>query len=642
MSPCRPRPSSTSAPVLVALALGLAACGGGGGGKKDGGGGGGDETTWTVFVYGHGDHNLSTSLLRDMAEMNAATLDPRVTVVVAADWSAGRAMPDGTPFPSGTEFYRMTGGGAAPELVGTAPELNFDDPAVMQQVLDAVLEAYPADRYGVVLWDHGGAWAFGFGSDENDTPADRTDDGTGMSAADAAGAIRAALAARGVTGDPPLQFFSFDTCLMAGNEVVWEFRDLAAAYLADAEIDFGDGWDYDATFSWLSAHRGATPTELAKAEVSAWDAQHRAAGLDDAQIRSHVALDLSALDAYARAFAALASAMTSAPAFDWTALARAEVLAVPGYGTSFDGIGDQPFLRDAGQLLSGLGAGTPVASAADTARRALDTVVIAGSAGALRTANDQLGVHLEAPAPDVWARHRSAYRALAWDVETGWSGVLDALAAHADATAPVVVTEASGTSNPTPAQPVSITLGSDDADVVGAQVLAAEERGQDVYFYGVIGMGVVEPAKRYQFDWNGRLPALSDGGTLSPVTLFTFVAGAQPLFVAPGALTADGASYEAYAVADPGTGAVPTFLVAVDGRLAAFAARDLAGTSFTPLVYELTSESWYPAAELAVHEGGLALESPAAPPGSYLLVTAIDDVWGNTGMALDPVSVGTP
>ena len=32
---------------------------------------------------------------------------------------------------------------------------------------------------------------------------------------------------------------------MAGAEVAFEFSTLADVYIANAEIDYGDGWDYD-------------------------------------------------------------------------------------------------------------------------------------------------------------------------------------------------------------------------------------------------------------------------------------------------------------------------------------------------------------------------------------------------------------
>ncbi|HEX6766816.1 MAG TPA: hypothetical protein VF103_15080, partial [Polyangiaceae bacterium] len=89
--------------------------GGSGGGKggtsgKGGTGGGGavpdigdigddpvPERTWTIFVYGHGDHNLSYSLLSDLREMASADLGSDVNVLVLTDWDASQTIAGSDP-----------------------------------------------------------------------------------------------------------------------------------------------------------------------------------------------------------------------------------------------------------------------------------------------------------------------------------------------------------------------------------------------------------------------------------------------------------------------------------------------------------------------------------------------------------------
>ncbi len=61
---------------------------GDGDGDSDGDGDG-DGAAWTIFVYGHGDHDLSVSLQTDIGEMTEATLSENVQVVVYADWCGG-------------------------------------------------------------------------------------------------------------------------------------------------------------------------------------------------------------------------------------------------------------------------------------------------------------------------------------------------------------------------------------------------------------------------------------------------------------------------------------------------------------------------------------------------------------------------
>ena len=62
----------------------------------------GSDSTWTVVVYGHGDHNLSPGLARDLDEMKAATLRDNVNVLVLADWNGSES-----GFASGGEWLRI-------------------------------------------------------------------------------------------------------------------------------------------------------------------------------------------------------------------------------------------------------------------------------------------------------------------------------------------------------------------------------------------------------------------------------------------------------------------------------------------------------------------------------------------------------
>ena len=77
--------------------------------------GGTKAETWTIFIYGHADHNLSPSLVADMAEANKAKFGKHIKVFVMADWDASATMNDaGDKYPAGNtgqwrggEHYRL-------------------------------------------------------------------------------------------------------------------------------------------------------------------------------------------------------------------------------------------------------------------------------------------------------------------------------------------------------------------------------------------------------------------------------------------------------------------------------------------------------------------------------------------------------
>ena len=608
--------------------------------------------SWTVFVYGHADHNLSPSLITDMLEMGAATLTPNVTIVVAADWCAGLTN-GGAPYklpwtntalPVGTEWYIIRGGGLAPQLVGTEGEKNFDDPAVLQQAVADVFSSFPADRHGVVMWDHGGSWDVGFGGDWANDPANA---GTspGMKAPQVAGAVTAGLASAGISGARPLDFFAFDTCLMAGNEVAFEFRNLSKTYLACAEIDFGNGWNYAPTLSWLSTNPTGTATAFAANEVANWNAQHLG-GADDKLMRSHVALDTAKFATYADRWQGIVTAMAASSTLDLTEVARKQYAVSPGYWFS-NGPDSTSSIRDAGLFLSQastLSSDAAVAAASTTANAALTDAIIGASQGSIRVGAGQKGVHFEMPVAKDWASRAAAYKALAWDGHTQWSALMDALASMADATAPTVVTSVANASNPTAANPPTIDFGAADTDVAEARVYIAQGIGGAVYFYGLAGQAFVDPGMAYRFTWSGKLMQLSDGTHTSPITLLPWVGGASPVFTSPGVLSGDGTSLPATAAIDGTTSEVIAMYVTVGGQVSSYSMADLAGATFTPSVYDAASGNMVAATALTVSAVTPRLTAVAlsAPAGTYAIITTMGDVWGNWGNASDPVTVITP
>ncbi len=387
--------------------------------------------TWTVFVYANADNALSTSLVSALAEMSEASLGENVTTVVAADWSAGRALPGGEPFPGGTDWYRIRGGGAAPELLAhLEDEQDFDDPAVFAAAVESAFNVYPADHHAVVLWGPGRGWE-GFGGDEQDTPGGASGRAP-MKAEELALQLWNVLPNVGVT--PPIDVVGFDAPLMMGQEVAFAFRDVATTFIATADLDLGPGWDWTGTLTRLAADPFVSAAGFAVAEVQAWDAHH--AGPADVLGRAHAALNLTRMAAYAGAWSALSSAMlTSAP--DWLAIARMQFATAPGYGVDEAPAHDpKPALRDAGQLLDALSSDPAIADAAIEARAALDALVLGNAVGEIRRARSQAAVHLEAPLGGRPFDPASPYAALEWDATTRWSVVLESISNNDDGQPP--------------------------------------------------------------------------------------------------------------------------------------------------------------------------------------------------------------
>ena len=598
-----------------------------------------DDGTWTVFVYGHADHNLSPSLVADMLEMSAANLGDDLTVIVAADWDASLE-----GYASGTEWYRIVGGGGDPELLETVDEQDLDDPAVLQAAISRAFTDYPAEHYGLVMWNHGGAWEGGFGGDS----ANGTDYGPGISGPVLATAIGDAL---DDVGAERLRFLSFDTCLMAGVEVLAELASLTELYIANAEIDYGAGWDYENTLTWIAEHPDADITELAAAEAEIWDAHHATMGPEDALLRSHASIDAAAIPAFVDAFALFSDAFLQSPAAAGESVGRGAYFALPGYfAESIATLAQAPNLRDVLQFLGAMtDAEDPaLADAASTAMAALDDAVLQTINGSLRAPLSQIGVHIELPpATEVeWRLDRYAELAPRWVEQTGWDAGLTGLAELADTTAPIVTTDLE-------TEPGTLIFFAEGTDVAAAdiQLAAFDEHDDTVRVLGLIGSGAIDPGFEYGFSWEGSLLQIGAGDQAQFASVFPFARlgltedDAVPLLAVPGLLVGSGEELEAVLPFQVGDTEADAIVIEDEwGQTAVIPLEYAYGYQFIPVIPELSAET----GEVTLGEGtpldipasgGLPLDEAPAPAGDYMLVTTVFDVWGNSEPVVDPVVI---
>ena len=144
---------------------------------------------------------------------------------------------------------------------------TMESPAELADFIKWTKEKYPADRYMLVLWDHGGGIPYGYGVDQL---AHRTDAGnrTGFSVSEVASAIEESGVKFDVVG--------FDACLMQDIEAASAFEPYADYYLASEETEGGFGWYYTSAFGRLAMEPGLSSEEFGKDMVSAYDQFNRA------------------------------------------------------------------------------------------------------------------------------------------------------------------------------------------------------------------------------------------------------------------------------------------------------------------------------------------------------------------------------
>ncbi len=371
--------------------------------------------SWTFMVYLAGDNDLSAAGIEDLDQMRRVGSTERVNLLAQFDNAGDR----------GTLRYRIGKDGKG-EKEWTLGETDSGSPEVLVDFVRWARTSYPATRYGLVLWNHGGGWepaeidrlARGVGSAGFTTreasiraaspcrrlmfrpalerllgqqPATRaicSDDGSGHSL-DTVELGRALGQIRGILGQP-IDLLGMDACLMSNIEVAVQAAPHARFLVASEELEPADGWPYDRALSPLASRPGISSAELAAHLVEAYIDSYvaRPTGGDVTQ----AAIDLTRMDDLTRAVDGLAGALLDAMPASATWIWRAQK-----HSTSFC----SSTLWDLGGFCAALAADTSpaVAAAARKVRDAFEpgersAIVAARAHGARVEKCDGLSIYL--------------------------------------------------------------------------------------------------------------------------------------------------------------------------------------------------------------------------------------------------------
>lgn len=189
---------------------------------------------WTVMVHVAADNNLELAGLADVNEMEAVGSSPAVNILVQLDRSADYVTLDGDWTETRRYFIQQDDN---PEVI-TSPvvqNLGETDSGRAESIADFAtwgITTYPAQKYMLILWDHGGAWT-SHSSDE--------DSGSDISLP---GTVQALQQVVSQTGIGQFEVVGFDMCLMSQLEVYQAIAPFARYAVGSEENEPGAGWFY--------------------------------------------------------------------------------------------------------------------------------------------------------------------------------------------------------------------------------------------------------------------------------------------------------------------------------------------------------------------------------------------------------------
>lgn len=233
---------------------------------------GGD--TWTIMLYQDADDKiLEKDIYLDLNEAERVGSTDNVQIVTQIDRFRGGYQGDGGW--DGTRRYYVTQDDdleqVGSELLEDMGEANMADGNTLVDFVTWAIETYPADKYALILSDHGMGWPGGW-SDPTSSKTDRS-----MPLASAIGdqlylsEIDQALGEiRSQSGLDKFELIGMDACLMAHLEVFSDLAKHARYAITSQETEPSLGWAYASFLAALNENPAMNGAELGKAIVESY------------------------------------------------------------------------------------------------------------------------------------------------------------------------------------------------------------------------------------------------------------------------------------------------------------------------------------------------------------------------------------
>ena len=248
---------------------------------------------WTFMVYLDADNNLESWGVLNLDWLETVGSNVDVNFVVLMDTYGEDAdllyVELGSSVSVGGDY-------------GYPKEVNMADPDVLEEFIEICCDDYPADKYALVLWDHGGGWR---GLCWDDTTYEETGVDDCITMVELRDAVEGAYTHTGEIMD----VIGFDQCLMAMPEVAYQVRDYSDYLVFSEETIPGQGFPYDDIARDLVGDADMDGRELSEVIAVDYAAFYQELGYKDVTIS---AFDMAYMDDLTEAVDALGAEL-----LDW-------------------------------------------------------------------------------------------------------------------------------------------------------------------------------------------------------------------------------------------------------------------------------------------------------------------------------------
>ena len=225
----------------------------------------GEKDTWTIFVYMCGTdlESLHASATGDVQQMLEAEASDNVKFVI----QTGGTKTWNNEFFHADKAERFVVSNNDINNVGSVDLASMGDPENLKGFLKWGVENYPADKMGVIFWDHGSGSINGVCFDE-------------LNNSDSLSLNEIDQALSDVYADmtDSFEFIGLDACLMGTLETANVLATYGRYMYASQECEPGTGWNYTAIGTQLAQHPDCDGAALGKVITDSFYEECKASG----------------------------------------------------------------------------------------------------------------------------------------------------------------------------------------------------------------------------------------------------------------------------------------------------------------------------------------------------------------------------
>jgi hypothetical protein len=265
--------------------------------------------SWTFMVYMCGDNDLDWWGRENINNMELAgsTDNVKILAMLDRDDSDGCGWLPGHPPPQRYLEHRyLIIHDTNPDVIASPSmwnrtEVNMGDPNTLVDFVNWSIQLYPAQRYALVLWDHGGGFEGICWDDMPYSNGPMTSDCLNMS--ELKWALNKIKTDNGLT----INVLGFDACLMGQIEVAYQVRGLAKIYVGSEEVESVEGWPYNWILANLTNNPSMTENQLGAQIVTSYGHYYSMPGVPYGDVSTMSATDLQKIDGVAKSVSDLGS-----------------------------------------------------------------------------------------------------------------------------------------------------------------------------------------------------------------------------------------------------------------------------------------------------------------------------------------------